>query len=150
MTSTSFPSENRTWEAQFCGFLQNVNNKAWIISIFVRLRHVSNFSHLHCFTQKRRMRYTNKKRGNGKLKLQQPSSLMFPSHLRKVPNIGQFAVCNQQRNNFSCIDEDERWQACCWGWKNQLGGWRRRGWPFYFWSKLDSRASRCYGRVISN
>ena len=38
-------------------------------------------------TKKKRTRYTNKKRENGKLKIQQPSSLTFPFKLLKVPII---------------------------------------------------------------
>ena len=37
-------------------------------------------------TKKKRMSYTNKKTENGKLKIQQPSSLTFPSQLLKFPS----------------------------------------------------------------
>lgn len=61
-------SVKSTSKAQFCGFLENVNNKVWIFSIFVRLQ----IFHVH--TPSSKTNYTDKKKEGGKLKIQQSSS----------------------------------------------------------------------------
>ena len=75
---------NRTWTPQFWSFVENVNVRVRIISIFMHatLRTKLLIFHIHTpsgKTKNKRMSYTNKKRENGKLKIQQPSSLTFQS-----------------------------------------------------------------------
>ena len=61
---------NITCKAQFCGFLENVNKS---MNFNPRSASKFNFSNFHVHTppreiKKKRMRYTNRKRENGKLK----------------------------------------------------------------------------------
>ena len=77
---------SRTWTLEYESFQYSCSFK----------NRASNFSYSNTFRQskKKRMSYVDKKEENGKLRIQQPSSLAFPSQLLKVPTVTTTTNCH--------------------------------------------------------